>query len=963
MSFRNVYNVPSNFSFIDELSKQILIETEKDPLLLTKYTIFLPTRRSCKYLQDSFIKNSKKNAMFLPKLISLGDIDLNDLEDCDLDLPKTVHPLIRCGLITKLILANEKNKKFEKVNISTIYQLSASLLDLIDEINVEGVSFSSIDRLVPKELSDHWQVVFRFLKIVDKYWPKILEERGFIEKKYKQKLIIDNIIKNWSIIPPKGYILIAGSTGSIKSTSILSKMISSLPNGRVVLQGLNFDEENSQDINFTHPQYYLKKLLNFIGISIKDVQLWPSCCSFSLKENNDRLQLVSQMMNSVKVNLDKNNLCNAVKGNIKKINCTNLQEEAEIISLIIRKSLNDEKKTIMLVSPDKVLIRQVLQITKKWNINISNSIGVPLQSTLIGSFLILICEFAVNSYSINNFITLLKHPFTLFGFSREKYDEIINRLELKFLRGVFHNFSLEELIKKVEEKDLLNFCRRFHELFYQFKKLLSTNDINFKDLLKSHLTLAESIAESNLNKGNINLWNKEEGISEFFSELLIASSDFPNINSGNDYLELISVLMRRHQIHDNSKIHSRLLILDPIEARLLHADIVILSSLNEGIWPKNIKQNLWLNKRMREKLGLPNLDCKIGLSAHDFTQLLSAEKVFLTRSTRVSGVPTVPSRWLLFLKSVLKKYNLYNLINVDEKYWKNLNQAQNVVSIKHLKQAPAPCPLAIHRPRELSVTDITIWNLDPYSMYANKILKLRPLEKINKKFDNSEWGIFLHKVLNIFIKEGEEIFNNNTLKNFLEIGREKLGNGVNVPTISNFWWPRFELIARSFLEEEMSRNHEIQKSYTEINGQLRLFANTFTLKARADRIDLMKDGSVVIIDYKSGLLPSMSKIKSGYYPQLPLEAFIAMNGGFSNVPKSSVSKLYFWSLKDHNVKMCSIDEDPAVLANKYFVILKHLIEKFNNDETPYFSRPRFEKQLPFNDYSHLARIKEWANLE
>ena len=40
--------------------------------------------------------------------------------------------------------------------------------------------------------------------------------------------------------------------------------------------------------------------------------------------------------------------------------------------------------------------------------------------------------------------------------------------------------------------------------------------------------------------------------------------------------------------------------------------------------------------------------------------------------------------------------------------------------------------------------------------------------------------------------------------------------------------------------------------------------------------------------------------------------------------------------------------------------LTHLIALFDDPETPYPARPHPARALRFNDYAHLARLKEWA---
>src|SRR3546814_19459469 len=89
-----------------------------------------------------------------------------------------------------------------------------------------------------------------------------------------------------------------------------------------------------------------------------------------------------------------------------------------------------------------------------------------------------------------------------------------------------------------------------------------------------------------------------------------------------------------------------------MEARLQRADLVILGSLNEGVWPALPSPDPWLAPRIRAELGLPGLERRIGLAAHDFVSALGAPQVLVTRARRDVSKPTIASRlWLRLERS------------------------------------------------------------------------------------------------------------------------------------------------------------------------------------------------------------------------------------------------------------------------------------------------------------------------
>src|SRR5262249_23494331 len=98
----------------------------------------------------------------------------------------------------------------------------------------------------------------------------------------------------------------------------------------------------------------------------------------------------------------------------------------------------------------------------------------------------------------------------------------------------------------------------------------------------------------------------------------------------------------------------RIAILGPLEARLQRRDLVILGGLNDGVWPAPPREDPFLSRAMRHELGLPSPDARLGLAAHDFAQLANAKEAVLTRWLKREGAPTIASRWVWRLETLLR---------------------------------------------------------------------------------------------------------------------------------------------------------------------------------------------------------------------------------------------------------------------------------------------------------------------
>ncbi|MCH9014038.1 MAG: PD-(D/E)XK nuclease family protein, partial [Proteobacteria bacterium] len=135
-----------------------------------------------------------------------------------------------------------------------------------------------------------------------------------------------------------------------------------------------------------------------------------------------------------------------------------------------------------------------------------------------------------------------------------------------------------------------------------------------------------------------------------------------------------------------------------------------------------------------------------------------------------------------------------------------------------------------------------------------------------------------------------------------------------------------------------------------------------TLTAKADRIERRAGGGLVVIDYKTGVVPSDPEVERGMASQLPLEAAIARAGGFAELPAGTVARLEYWRVSGGEppgerkpLKLEAEAEAAAALDG-----LRALIAHYDDADTPYPARPRSEWARRFSDYRHLSRVKEWG---
>lgn len=425
------------------------------------------------------------------------------------------------------------------------------------------------------------------------------------------------------------------------------------------------------------------------------------------------------------------------------------------------------------------------------------------------------------------------------------------------------------------------------------------------------------------------------------------------------YRDFISSYLFNLKLRPTNNSHPLIAIMNSIEARLLNADVFIMAGLNEQTFPSTTSDDPWMSRPMKAEFKLPLPERKIGLSSHDFSEFFCKQNVIMTRALKVDSNNTIESRWLQKLDAILQIKNL----KLDDEFsnmvldWTNNIDKVNDTPVRCVRPAPKP-PLEA-RPKQLSATNIEKLYRDPYIIFAKYILKLSKLKDIEQDTLPADFGNVIHNSLEEFKKKN--------LSTYEELMQIIMKNALPYKEIDiiDFWYRKFESIAKWFIEYEAKLKKEgVEATYTEISGTMPI-TKRFNLFAKADRVDILKNsGGAIISDYKTGTAPSVKDVESGYSPQLPLEALILNHHGFKDVkgnPKTS--EMRYLEISDGKEKSAIKNIEIDEFLEKTLASLVEIIEKFDNENTPYISRPNpstvGQAIEEYSDYNHLERVKEW----
>ncbi|MDP1582465.1 MAG: double-strand break repair protein AddB [Bradyrhizobium sp.] len=1034
-----VFSVPVSAPFLRTVIAALVdgrlvdgFEARTDPAKLAQATLYLPTLRAGRMAREIFLDELKTDAVVLPRIVALGDIDEDELAFAEgdeaggiapLDIPPKLGELERRLVLARLVAAWAKRPVLSPLVVggpASTLTLAGDLARLMDDMVTRRVDWNALDRLVPDQFDKYWQHTLDFLKIARDFWPAFLAETNRIEPAARRDLLIDAEAERLTS-QSDGPVIAAGSTGSMPSTAKFLQAVAKLPHGAVVLPGLDtdLDEEAWQSIGgvrnakgaFTtapasnHPQFAMHALLSRFGIQRRDVD------TLGKPARNGREVLASEAMRPWNATsewhdrlkrLDIAAQIAAGMDNLAVVEAPNPEIEALAIAVAMREARH-LNKSVALVTPDRALARRVTAALGRWNLEFNDSGGDALMETPTGIFVRLVADAATKGLEPPTLLALLKHPMFRLGGMHDALKRGIEVLELALLRGTrpqpgsgglaadFARFRDELRKLHSGETSSLHHAEprarlKDHELdpaqvviaalgkaLTPLERVSGSQLHDFAELAQRHReTLVNLSADE---RGVATAFEGPDGrvLASSFDELLGRQEKIGLMVGVGDYADVFQAAFADRQVRRRELPGAQLHIFGQLEARLTESDRIIMGGLVETVWPPAPRVDPWLSRPMRHELGLDLPERRIGLSAHDFAQLLGHQEVILTHSGKVNGAPAVASRFLHRLEAVAGEERWKTAKAAGNRYVHYAGAIDQPDEVKSVEQ-PQPTPPRETRPTKLSVTAIEDWLRDPYTIYARHILRLDPLDPVDMPLSAADRGSAIHESLGEFTREYANALPDDVVGVLRGIGEKHFAPLMEKPEARALWWPRFLRITRWFAEWEAMRRGDIDAIAAEITGEIKIpldHARIFTLSARADRIERHGD-RYAILDYKTGQPPTGKQVRMGLSPQLTLEAAILREGGFAHIDAgASVGELAYVRLSGNNppgehktvelkIKPNDTPQLPDDAADYARAQLEALVRRFENPDEPYRSLVLSMWTARYGDYDNLARVKEWS---
>ncbi|MBV8457992.1 MAG: double-strand break repair protein AddB [Acetobacteraceae bacterium] len=971
-----LFSLPAHAPFLDAVAAEWLEHAGDDPLRVGDGIILLPTRRAARALAEAFLRVSGGRALLLPRIVALGALDETPLALAGvLDLPPAVDPMRRNAELARLVLAMGGANGAPR-SADGAWRLAADLAALMDEAERAEIDLArTLPEAAAPQFAAHWAHTLTFLRIVTEHWPNWLKQQGVMSPGARSVALLDAQAAAWGAAPPAHRVLLAGVTAGYPAIGRLAKVVASLPAGAVLLPGLDRElaEEVWQGLDDGHYQAGLRDLLAQLGATRADVAEWPARPRHDMPEN--RLQLLARaLLPGRALSVWRDGTLPPSAG-LWRLDAADEQQEAMAIALILRDALERPGARAALVTPDRELAGRVTKELSRFGVIADDSAGEKLSETPPAVFLRLLAQAVAEELAPVQLLALLKHPMAALGLAPPECRAATRMLERACLRGPRPMAGLTGLRQAVERPGVPGEARglvgRLERRLAPLLRVMAAVAESPVEWLSRLIESAELLAATDEAAGATRLWAAEEGealaerLAAALRALVVLSAQPPaSLPSLLDALLEGAVVRSRRALRGRQGTeHPRVFIWGLLEARLQSAEVMVLGGLAEGVWPPATDPGPWLSRPMRRQMGLPSPEQQVGQAAHDFAgAACAAPEVVLSCPRRRDGAPTVPARWLVRLEAMLAGTGGLPAHPAGE--WAHaLDQPDGPPKPV---APPRPCPPLRLRPKRLSVTEIEIWIRDPYAIYARHVLRLRPLDALDQDTDAADYGSLVHNGVHKFLERYIASWPANAAAQLREALLTELAAARFRPALAAWWAPRLERIA-DFVAQEEGRRRSVNAPVvlrTELSGTWD--TQGFTLSGRADRIERRSDGSLAILDYKTGYVPSQKDVDAGLAPQLLLEAAMAAEGAFGEELRGHASELAYWRLTGgwEPGEVCALYGNDAAEIGAAVAgaadALRSLVEQFDGPRACYLAQPHPARAPRFADFAQLARVAEWA---
>ncbi len=975
-----VYSIAAHRGFADALVAGLGPRYGRGELGLARLTLLLPSRRAIRTITEAFVRGSGAG-LLLPRMVAVGELDLDEALGPLLDplgaadVPPAADPTFRWLRLAEHLRALEPER-----GGAALLRQARGLAQTLDRLLVEDVMPERLLRddvlAIIGDCADHWRDTTRRFLAVQAHWADELAVLGQLDPPTRRNLLFYHAAQAWRAAPPPHPVVAAGITSASPALAQLLRVVSELPQGAVVLPDLDLALDDAvwdalgragmapepdappfgRADAATHPQYHLKVLLNRMGVNRAEVRPWhrsgPSAAPPS------RARAISSLFLPPEASAGWIDLPEARRRltGVRSLESANPAEEAQAIAVLIREALEVPERRVALVTPDRALAARVSAELQRWQIQADDSAGRPLSHCAAGRVALLLAEVLADRAAPVPLVALLSHPLVRAGAGRAAWLEHVRALDLA-LRGPRPAPGLAPigtLLATHQDGALAPWWAGVADLL---APLLGLDGDDLAALLDRLIAVAEALCGEAL-------WGEADGrmLSACLDDLRHAARAAGTRLAPRELAPVLRELFDAAAVRPPWGGHPRVAIYGLLEARLARADLIICGGLVEGVWPGRAAPDPLLPPAVLRHLGVPGAEFRIGLAAHDLAGAMGAPQVVLSWARRDASAPVIPSRFVLRVQAML---GADLAARHRDTTMPDLLRALNTAPQLDPHPRPAPMPSAGQRRVNISATGLDRLRSDPYQFYAAAILRLKALDPLDAEPSAALKGTAVHEVLRRWHGEGYPP------ARLHAIAEEELDRLSAHPLMRALWRPRL-LAALDWVGEAVIAQRA--------EGRLPVLAEEWgaidrhgvRIHGRADRIDRLADGTLAVVDYKTGQPPSGRMVQEGYSLQLGTLGLIAAAGGFATLGAGGKPRRFeYWSLaRDGKGDNFGHIQEPVLegrrktgLARDSFLsetarYLDEALGTWITGTAPFTAR--LNPDVPgYADYDQLMRLDEW----
>lgn len=784
---------------------------------ISKLTLILPSKRAGGFLKNELRANTKKT-QFAPKIISIEEFiaeiaQLTIIDSTEL-LFKSYETYLKTSSIT------------EKDSFETYSGWATTLLN----------DFNEIDRYLVDQ-----RVFFDYLKSI-----KSLERWGVQDE---QSTLMTEYLKFWESLP-----------------ELYHNLYSKLLEEKAAYQGMAFREaflrldnyiERNEDeiyifIGFNAINTAEQKIIQTLLLNGNSEIYWDTDAHFYDDPKHSASNFIRkyhQEWSYFKNNFPKfiaENYKN--KKNIQIVQAQKNVAQAKYVGDQLSKLTEEELNKTAIILGDESLLTPLLSSLPENVSQVNITMGMPLKNFPATVFFELLLNLHLNESETlyyKDILGILNHPVcaTLIP----SYDQIAKKLVNENLTHLSAS-SLFDLVEG-EEKNIL-------------KLLFSSWEDSSLKAVKNCL---EAILILQKNSKNDSIEHTVFfQLYSIFEKIQTLNKKYPHLKSIKTVSRIFSELLAITSLDFEGDAFGGLQIMGVLETRVLDFENVIITSVNEGIFPSGKSNASFITYDLKQEFSLPVYTDKDAIYTYHFYRLLHrAKNITLIYNSYSEGINSgEKSRFIRqlevdnFENHNFQKIHLSPKISIEQIEKREIKKTEDVMfRLKELAQ------------KGFSPSALTGYIRNPIDFYFQKILNLNQFEEVEETVAANTLGTIIHDTLEAFYKPLEGyILNSSHIKDMIVRITEEVntqfkktfkggtidkGKNLIIFEVAKRYIKNF--LVRELAEVENGIEIRIMQIETKLSLEIEFQELAFPVKIHGlvDRIDSY-DGQLRIIDYKTG---------------------------------------------------------------------------------------------------------------